>query len=148
MEEAFTVEAARTERSGAPLAVALLDVDNFKQLNDKLGHQAGDEALKYLATVLRQTVRPSDAVARFGGEEFVLLLPATDEAEAVQVMTRVQRTLTRKFFLHNNERVLITFSAGVAVRVPGEARDALIARADAAMYQAKQSGKNRVCVSS
>jgi len=148
MEEAFTVEAARTERSGAPFAVALLDVDNFKQLNDKLGHQAGDEALKYLATVLRQTVRPSDAVARFGGEEFVLLLPATDEAEAVQVMTRVQRTLTRKFFLHNNERVLITFSAGVAVRTPGEARDALIARADAAMYQAKKSGKNRVCVSS
>ena len=146
MEEAFAVESARTERSGAPLAVALLDVDNFKQLNDKLGHQAGDEALKYLATVLRQTVRPSDAVARFGGEEFVLLLPATDQEEAVQVMTRVQRTLTRKFFLHNNERVLITFSAGVAVRVPGEARDALIARADGAMYEAKKSGKNRVCV--
>lgn len=146
MEEAFAVEAARNERSGAPLAVALLDVDNFKRLNDELGHQAGDEALKYLATVLRQTVRPSDAVARFGGEEFVLLLPATDVEEAVQVMTRVQRTLTRKFFLHNNERVLITFSAGVAVRAGGEARDALIARADAAMYQAKQSGKNRVCV--
>jgi len=148
MEEAFTVEAARTERSGAPLAVALLDVDNFKMLNDRLGHQAGDEALKYLAGVLRQTVRPSDAVARFGGEEFVLLLPATDQEEAVQVMTRVQRTLTRKFFLHNNERVLITFSAGVAVRQPGEERDALIARADAAMYQAKQTGKNRVCVAS
>ena len=146
LEEAFAVEAARTERSSAPLTVALLDVDNFKQLNDKLGHQAGDEALKYLATVLRQTVRPSDAVARFGGEEFVLLLPATDQAEAVHVMTRVQRTLTRKFFLHNNERVLITFSAGVAVRLAGESRDALIARADAAMYQAKQSGKNRVCV--
>jgi diguanylate cyclase len=146
MEEAFAVESARTERSGAPLAVALLDVDNFKQLNDKLGHQAGDEALKYLAAVLRQTIRPSDAVARYGGEEFVLLLPATDHAEAVRVMTRVQRTLTRKFFLHNNERVLITFSAGVAVRTEGEGRDELIARADGAMYQAKQSGKNRVCV--
>ncbi|HEX4328768.1 MAG TPA: diguanylate cyclase [Burkholderiales bacterium] len=146
MEEAFAVESARTERAGAPLAVALLDVDNFKQLNDKLGHQAGDEALKYLATVLRQTIRPSDAVARYGGEEFVLLLPATDHAEAVRVMTRVQRTLTRKFFLHNNERVLITFSAGVAVRTEGEGRDELIARADGAMYQAKQSGKNRVCV--
>ncbi len=75
MEEAFAVESARTERAGAPLTVALLDVDNFKQLNDKLGHQAGDEALKYLAAVLRQTIRPSDAVARYGGEEFVLLLP-------------------------------------------------------------------------
>ena len=146
LEETYAVEEARAERNGAPLAVALLDVDNFKQLNDKLGHQAGDEALKYLSTVLRQTVRPSDAVARFGGEEFVILLPGTDAAEAVNVMARVQRTLTRKFFLHNNERVLITFSAGVAVRNPGEARDALVARADGAMYQAKQSGKNRVCV--
>jgi len=146
LEEAYAVEEARTERSGASLAVALLDVDNFKQLNDKLGHQAGDEALKYLAQVLRQTIRPSDAVARYGGEEFVLLLPGTDEEEAVTVMTRVQRTLTRKFFLHNNERVLITFSAGVAVRKPGEAREALIARADSAMYEAKKSGKNRVCV--
>jgi diguanylate cyclase len=146
MDEAYAVEEARAERSGAPLAVALLDVDNFKQLNDKLGHQAGDEALKYLAQVLRQTVRPSDAVARYGGEEFVLLLPCTDHAEAVNVMTRVQRTLTRKFFLHNNERVLITFSAGVAVRLAGETRDQLIARADGAMYHAKQTGKNRVCV--
>jgi len=146
MEEAYAVEEARAERNGSPLTVALLDVDNFKQLNDKLGHQAGDEALKYLAQVLRQTVRPSDAVARYGGEEFVLLLPSTDVEEAVNVMTRVQRTLTRKFFLHNNERVLITFSAGVAVRAAGESRDELIARADGAMYQAKQSGKNRVCV--
>jgi diguanylate cyclase len=146
LEETYAVEEARAERSGSPLTVALLDVDNFKQLNDKLGHQAGDEALKYLSQVLRQTVRPSDAVARFGGEEFVILLPDTDVTEAVNVMARVQRTLTRKFFLHNNERVLITFSAGVAVRGAGEARDALIARADTAMYQAKQSGKNRVSV--
>ncbi len=146
LEEAFAVEEARARRSAMPLAVALLDVDNFKMLNDKLGHLAGDDALKHLAGILRDAVRPSDVVARFGGEEFVLLLPDTDVAAAVAVMTRVQRTLTRRFFLYQNEKILITFSAGVALMQAGESRDAVIARADGAMYQAKQSGKNRVCV--
>jgi len=148
LEEAFAVEAARASRAEMPLAVALLDVDNFKLLNDKLGHVAGDNALKHLAGILRDAVRPSDVVARYGGEEFVLLLPDTGVEEAVSVMARVQRTLTRRFFLYQNERVLITFSAGVALQSVGEDRDAVIARADAAMYQAKQSGKNRVCVAS
>jgi len=148
LEEAFAIEEARAGRAGAPLAVALLDVDNFKLLNDKLGHVAGDSALKHLAGILRDAVRPSDVVARYGGEEFVLLLPETDIEEAVNVMARVQRTLTRRFFLYQNERVLITFSAGVALLGAGEGRDAVIARADSAMYQAKQSGKNRVCVAS
>ncbi len=146
LEEAFTVEEARTRRAGTPLSVALLDVDNFKSLNDQLGHLAGDDALKHLAGILRDTVRPSDVVARFGGEEFVLLLPDTAIDEAVAVMTRVQRTLTRRFFLYQNEKVLITFSAGVALMGDGEGRDAAIARADGAMYRAKQTGKNRVCV--
>lgn len=145
LEEAFSVEEARAARASIPLAVALLDVDNFKQLNDQHGHIAGDNALKHLAGILRDAVRPSDVVARYGGEEFVLLLPATGIDEAVNVMARVQRTLTRKFFLHQNDRVLITFSAGVALWAPGETRDAVIARADSAMYRAKQSGKNRVC---
>jgi diguanylate cyclase len=146
LEEAWAVEEARAVRAGQPLAVALLDVDNFKHLNDQLGHMAGDSALKHLVGIVRDTVRPSDVVARFGGEEFVLLLPDTSTEEAVGVMTRVQRALTRRYFLHQNERVLITFSAGVALLAPGEGRDAVIARADAAMYQAKQSGKNRVCI--
>ena len=146
LEEAFTVEQARAVRAGVPLAVALLDVDNFKQLNDKLGHVAGDNALRHLAGILRDAVRPSDVVARYGGEEFVLLLPDTGLEEAGVVMARVQRILTRRFFLHQNERVLITFSAGVALLTTGESRDAVIARADQAMYSAKQSGKNRVCV--
>ena len=146
LEEAFAVEEARTRRAGTPLSVALLDVDNFKSLNDQLGHLAGDDALKHLAGILRDAVRPSDVVARFGGEEFVLLLPDTAIEEAVAVMTRVQRTLTRRFFLYQNEKVLITFSAGVALMGDNEGRDAAIARADGAMYRAKQTGKNRVCV--
>ena len=145
LNEAYAVEEARAVRTAAPLCVALLDIDNFKHLNDKLGHQAGDGVLQHLAAIMRETVRPSDVVSRYGGEEFVLLLPQTPIDEAEKVMQRVQRELTRRLFLHNNERVLITFSAGVALGRPGENRDEHISRADAAMYQAKTSGKNRVC---
>jgi diguanylate cyclase len=148
LSDAYAAEEARSERAGTPLTAALLDVDNFKQLNDKLGHQAGDNALQYLAGLLRETMRPCDIVARYGGEEFVLMLPQTDLKEAVIVMMRVQREMTRRFFLHANERVLITFSAGVAERQSGESQESLIARADSAMYEAKTTGKNRVCAAS
>ena len=147
LDEAFRAELGRSRRAERPMSLAILDLDNFKQLNDRLGHQAGDAALSYLARLLRTTLRPSDVVARFGGEEFVILLPETGAEEAARVMTRVQRELTRRFFLHDNEKVLITFSAGVAECVPGEERDAVIGRADQAMYEAKRAGKNRVCVS-
>jgi diguanylate cyclase len=90
-------------------------------------------------------MRPSDVLARYGGEEFLLLLPETQQEEAIEVMVRLQRNLTKAFFLHNNERVLITFSAGVALRQPGEPQSGIIERADKALYQAKRSGKNRVC---
>ncbi len=144
LEEAFAAECARGERRETALSLAVLDVDDFKQLNDRLGHQAGDAALAHLARVLRTALRPSDVVARYGGEEFVILLPETAREEAVNVMVRVQRELTRRFFLHNNDKVLITFSAGVAERRAGESRSALVERADRAMYAAKKSGKNRV----
>ncbi|MBL8376945.1 MAG: GGDEF domain-containing protein [Burkholderiales bacterium] len=146
LEEAFTVAVAAAVRSGEALSIGLLDVDNFKALNDRLGHQAGDEALRHLAATLRAALRPGDVVARYGGEEFVILLPNADVEAAREIMVRVQRALTRRFFLHDNERVLITFSAGVAAWQPGEEREAAIARADGAMYRAKKSGKNRVCV--
>lgn len=144
MEEAFERELSRAARLSSPLAVAMLDVDHFKRLNDTLGHQAGDGALVHLAKVLRQLLRPTDSIARYGGEEFLILLPNTEVAEAQKVMQRVQRELTRQFFLHENQRVLITFSAGVVQLAPGEDRQAVIARADAAMYRAKAAGRNRV----
>ena len=141
---AYEVEASRADRRQEPLCLSILDIDNFKLLNDTLGHQAGDLALVHLAEVVRKSIRPSDVIARYGGEEFVILLPETSLDVAVQVMTRVQRDLTRQFFLHNHERILITFSAGVAQRIPGELQDDLLTRADRALYSAKQSGKNRV----
>ncbi|MCX7185144.1 MAG: diguanylate cyclase [Nitrosospira sp.] len=144
LEDAFEREAARADRQGSLLCLAILDIDDFKQINDTHGHQTGDDALKYLARMVDETIRPTDIVARFGGEEFVILLPETGMDEAVEVMTRLQRNLTKKFFLHNNERLLMTFSAGVAQRIPGETQDAVVARADKALYIAKQTGKNRV----
>ncbi|MBI4292046.1 MAG: diguanylate cyclase [Betaproteobacteria bacterium] len=144
LEETFTVEAARCRRKGRPLCVALLDIDNFKELNDCFGHKTGDDALVHLVGVMRETVRPSDSVARFGGEEFVILLPETELEEAVQVTKRVQRALTRRFFLADNQKLLITFSAGVAICGDDERRESVLGRADAALYAAKRAGKNRV----
>jgi diguanylate cyclase len=144
LDEALELEVVRSNKRGTPLCLALLDVDNFKALNDRYGHQAGDDALVHLARVIREALRPSDTVARYGGEEFIVLLPETDPDDAIAVVTRLQRELTKRFFLHDNDRILITFSAGVTFVPPGEDRQAAIARADAAMYQAKRAGKNRV----
>ncbi|NDV12073.1 GGDEF domain-containing protein [Crenobacter caeni] len=145
LDEHFARELGRAERTGSPLSVALIDVDNFKQLNDRFGHLAGDRALRFLADAIRHNLRPSDICARFGGEEFVVLLPDTPIAEAQSVMHRLQRELTRTFFLTNNERLVITFSAGVALWHLGEKEADVIDRADRAMYQAKLAGKNRTC---
>ncbi|MGB0128370.1 MAG: GGDEF domain-containing protein [Rhodocyclaceae bacterium] len=144
LDEALGREQARAGRRQQPLCIGLLDVDNFKALNDGLGHQAGDDALVHMAKVVRETLRPHDTLARYGGEEFVVLLPETRLEDAVNVLARLQRELTRRFFLHDNERVLITFSAGVTALDPQEPSTQAIARADAAMYEAKRSGKNRV----
>lgn len=144
LSEAIEREFSRADRLDTQLCIALMDVDHFKKLNDSLGHEAGDIALAHLAKVTKAALRPSDVLARYGGEEFVILLPETDMEEGIRVMTRVQRELTKNFFLHNNERVLITFSAGVAQRLAGEMPQAVMGRADAALYQAKQTGRNRV----
>lgn len=148
LDEAFQKESARCGRGGKPLSVAVLDVDNFKQLNDRLGHQAGDYALMHLVDVVRDAIRPTDVLGRYGGEEFVILLPDTGMEAAEVATVRVQRALTRRFFLHNNERQLITFSAGVAQFEPGETWDMVLDRADRALYEAKRQGKNRVVLAS
>jgi diguanylate cyclase len=143
-EETYALELSRCERLGLALTVALLDVDDFKRLNDTYGHHAGDLALKHLADVLRASLRPSDAVGRYGGEEFVILLPETEPGVAVEIMARVQRELTKRIFMHDLNKVLITFSAGVADLDFGKGFIDALERCDKAMYAAKQSGKNRV----
>jgi len=144
MNDALATEVSRTKRQGGQLCLALLDIDNFKKLNDTLGHAAGDAALVHLAKVVEETIRPEDTLARYGGEEFVVILPNTGLEDAIVAMTRVQRELTKRFFLHNNDKVLITFSCGVAELAPDETAPAALQRADGAMYLAKRAGKNRV----
>lgn len=144
LDEALSREAAFAQRRGTPLCLGLLDVDNFKQINDTHGHQTGDEALQHLTNVIRENVRPQDSVGRYGGEEFVVLLPDTDLDSATAALVRLQRALTKRFFLARQQKLLITFSAGVAeLRAEEQPVDA-IDRADKAMYLAKRSGKNRV----
>ena len=145
---AFAAEQARNQRAGAdaaPLAVALMDVDNFKKLNDTLGHAAGDLALKSLAAAVRERLRPVDHLARFGGEEFVVLMPATALDAAQQALSRLQRELTASLFMHEGQDVFVTFSAGVTLWRGGEALETTLARADEALYEAKRTGKNRTC---
>jgi diguanylate cyclase len=144
LEEEFERASAACQRRSEPMCVALLDIDDFKSLNDNHGHQAGDSALVHLARVIKSTVRPTDVVCRYGGEEFVILMPGTALQESITAISRLQRELTKRFFLHDNQRLLMTFSAGVAECKSGETREETIGRADTAMYTAKRSGKNRV----
>jgi diguanylate cyclase len=144
LEEAADKEASRARRSGQPLCVALLDLDNFKKLNDVHGHGAGDNALTHLANVAREAMRPQDTLARYGGEEFVILMPDTLLEEGVHAMVRLQRELTRRFFMAGEQKLLITFSAGVSELAEQETHEQAIERADKGMYQAKRTGKNKV----
>ncbi len=147
LAQVFEAECARLQREGGPgLAVGLIDIDNFKKLNDTLGHAAGDLALQNLAHQVQARLRPTDHLARFGGEEFVVLIPGTAAADAQQALTRLQRSLSEALFLHEGREVFVTFSAGVTTWVPGESLEDALGRADTAMYEAKRTGKNRTCV--
>ena len=147
---AFDGELARLARhpAGTPaptLSLALIDIDNFKKLNDTLGHAAGDEALRRLAAAVRERLRPGDHFARFGGEEFVVVLPATTVSDACETLTRLQRSLSAALFMHGDQEVLVTFSSGVTAWKPGETLEAALERADQGLYEAKRTGKNRTC---
>ena len=144
LEEALAREIASMQRKGTSLSISLLDIDNFKKLNDSLGHEAGDRALVHLAEVTRGNMRPSDTLARYGGEEFVVLMPDTQLEQGIEAMARLQRELTKSIYMAGKEKILITFSAGVAQLTPDETGADAIRRADQAMYLAKRAGKNRV----
>lgn len=136
--------ASQAPLPGAPLAVLFCDLDRFKQLNDSMGHATGDEALRAVAAELRQELRARDSIGRYGGEEFVLLLPGCGAAEACTVAERLR---ARVMDIGRPPRFgdsPLTMSIGVAVQAPGEAVDAVLARADGALYAAKGAGRNRV----
>lgn len=135
-------ELARSARRSSPICVAMLDLDDFKNLNDAHGHVAGDQALVHLVRVIKETLRIMDVIGRFGGEEFLILLPDTNIDDAMKAIVRLQRELAKQIFIYNHQRLPITFSVGVASRNPNEDPALLIKRADDAMYKAKKAGKN------
>jgi len=125
-------------------SVAMCDLDRFKHVNDVYGHAAGDELLRRVAHQLASVVRAADGVVRWGGEEFLLVLPGVDKALAQHIVERAREAIEEDAVVVGGNVLRITISVGVAERHPGETRDRLIARADEALYTAKNSGRNRV----
>jgi diguanylate cyclase (GGDEF)-like protein len=144
-EETLADELARVERFGGSLAVVVADLDWFKDVNDRHGHPAGDSVLSEFAVLLEETVRDVDLAGRWGGEEFVLILPGTDLAGGAQVAERIRVALAGRVVLAvDRTPITVTASFGVAAIPPAKTASELFAAADAAMYQAKRAGKNRV----
>lgn len=142
----LNLEIARSDRYASAFSVILFDIDNFKKLNDTYGHQVGDDVLHELAAILRRVSREADIVVRYGGEEFIVILPNTSDTDAINLADRTRTVVEENIFLSGRDgETSITLSGGIA-SYPKNARDAraLLNAADSAMYQAKSSGKNRV----
>jgi len=138
-------EVARVQRYGFPLSLALMDLDHFKQVNDKYGHAGGDEVLQMYSKNILSIFRHHDLVARYGGEEFAVLLPNTDEEGSMRALTKVRNRALETRWQANGEMIPVPpFSAGVSLYKPGETATAFIERADKALYRAKRLGRNRV----
>lgn len=139
-------ETVRVRREGLPLAVAMADLDHFKEVNDHHGHMAGDAVIREVARRFRASVRPYDTVARYGGEEFLFVLPGCDESGAASLAERIRAAIAAKPMNTSEGIIPVTVSIGVAtsVEVPLPAPERLIASADAALYEAKRGGRNRI----
>ena len=137
-------EIGQWQRHGNTLLLAMLDLDHFKRINDNYGHLAGDKVLKIIATVLRKRLRGPDFIARFGGEEFVLLLPNTPQAAGINLLQSLRAAIEACPFHFKGEPVTITASIGVSAFRAGEHSDVVLKRADQALYRAKDAGRNRV----
>ena len=140
------IEISRARREGQTLSVVMIDVDNFKRLNDAHGHEAGDYALQRIAAVLRSALRASDLACRYGGEEFTVVMPDVDASGAAQKMHSICAALRESGVTYRGARLPLTLSAGVAeIPAAGGSPGALLRAADAALYRAKQTGRDRVC---
>jgi diguanylate cyclase len=138
-------EVARVQRYGFPLSLSLIDLDHFKQVNDKYGHAGGDEVLQLYSKNILSIFRHHDLVARYGGEEFAVLLPNTDAEGAMRALTKVKNRAAETRWQPNGQMIPVpSFSSGVSLYKPGETASAFIERADKALYRAKRLGRNRV----
>lgn len=137
---------ADVRREPRPISMLLIDIDRFKEINDRHGHLVGDEVLTSVASVLRSALRESDIASRWGGEEFLILLKGSGLNQATQIAEKLRDHVGGMTFGIEAQSIPITVSIGVAQHVPGEAPETTIDRADRALYEAKQGGRNRVCV--
>lgn len=152
IQEQIEAELCRAAREGYPVGLVLMDVDHFKSINDDHGHVSGDRALVHVSRVLSQSVRPYDRVGRWGGEEFLVVLPGTDQGEVTRIAERIRGAVaTSRCVLSVEETISLQVSIG-ALSVPfapdsaPPALDGLVRRVDTALYEAKRAGRNRVCI--
>ncbi|MFV0422785.1 diguanylate cyclase [Oleidesulfovibrio sp.] len=140
-------ELDRHGRYRLPLTLMMLDIDYFKQINDRYGHQVGDAILRELSSLLRDTIRSTDYCARYGGEEFVAILPHTEEKQARVLAERLRKAIEARTFRHHGQAIKVTISIGLTGVRPGalNSRDDLVKEADSALYLAKANGRNVVC---
>lgn len=142
-EEFFAQEYKRAKRYNQAFSLIILDIDNFKIVNDTFGHQQGDEVLKTVSSTIRKKLRDSDFGARWGGEEFIIILPNTD---ALSAATQVAERIRAEIEAHDFGKFKITISSGIAQFANGVAAEALIKAADDALYASKRSGKNKITI--
>jgi two-component system cell cycle response regulator len=146
--ENFEAQSKLARREESPLSLAMLDIDRFKKINDEHGHMVGDEALRYVATQIREKLRQSDYVARWGGEEFAVLFPATHEEEGKAALTKALLHLNKfPLVTKTGQTISISFSGGVHEVIPGEDLEHALSKADAVLYRAKSSGRNCIMAS-
>lgn len=144
MENCIRREWGLARRQKTPLSLMLIDIDHFKNFNDRHGHPLGDQVLKSVARTIRETVRVSDMIFRYGGEEFVVVLSNTEIAGAVLLAERIRRAIESMPLVVELQRITVTASLGVTALNSGNSASDLLVNADRAMYQAKQNGRNRV----
>lgn len=146
MDELLERDIQTARRQANPLAVLMLDIDHFKNINDTYGHAAGDQVLIAVAGLLKDKLRVVDAIFRYGGEEFLIVLPNTDMPYVLHVAERLRKAVEDMVIVHEGRQIKLSASLGAALMQDDEHRDVLVQRADNALYLAKNSGRNRVCL--
>lgn len=145
-DETLNYELERAHRYDRNLSLLMLDIDYFKKINDTYGHQAGDDVLKQIAAVIRKSIRGSDYAARFGGEEFMVILPETESSKALELAERIRKTLENEIIpISEDETIHVTTSIGMATSRKGITTKTLMYLVDKALYKAKNNGRNQVC---
>jgi diguanylate cyclase len=148
LDQTLTREIARAQRGDGNLSLSMVDLDFFKKVNDNFGHEAGDQMLVHFANLIKSVMRKSDALVRYGGEEFTLILPDTDARGTHFVLARLQQLMSKTPLDYEGRKINTTFSAGIATLRPDENGHTLLRRADEALYTAKNSGRNLIKLAS